>query len=410
MRFHVPKRLWISLIVAGGTLPPVVSRGDCGAAFQRGDTDCSTRLDLADAVIVLRFLFTRGERPCLDAADASDDGKIDILDVLQVLLHLFGGGPPPAAPFSRRGIDPTPDGLGCATGLDPTCPVPLDCESIGVVEEPRLVEPSGIGPSRSFSDVLWVVNDSNNAPLLHALSGDGSPIRAIQLCLDATDCPPRGPSSSIHIDWEALAVGKGPDGSEVVYIADIGDNHLPRTLFWIHRVPVGDPRGDFGADPLVRAANDFDTLFFQYPGVATRNAEVLLRDPATGRLFIVNQAGEVFRYPGEERAGETVVLEKIGSVEPFGTGRAPWIQDGGITPDGRWMALKGGAEVRFFAWTSNAPAAGLGKARCRLDLVEYVGRALEEFHAGNIAFESATSFVTLEEEKSSRIFRMTFSE
>jgi hypothetical protein len=42
--------------------------------------------------------------------------------------------------------------------------------------------------------------------------------------------------------------------------------------------------------------------------------------------------------------------------------------------------------------------------------VEYVGRALEEFHSGNIAFDWATSFVTLEEERSSLIFRMTFSE
>jgi hypothetical protein len=50
--------------------------------------------------------------PCRDAADANDDGKIDISDPIRILRHLFQGGEPPAPPFPGPGPDPTADDLG----------------------------------------------------------------------------------------------------------------------------------------------------------------------------------------------------------------------------------------------------------------------------------------------------------
>jgi len=54
----------------------------------------------------LDYLFVGGATPgCLDAADANDDGKVDISDPLRILFSLFGQsersrppGPPRAAP------------------------------------------------------------------------------------------------------------------------------------------------------------------------------------------------------------------------------------------------------------------------------------------------------------------------
>lgn len=83
-------------------------------AFFRGDTNGDERLDLSDAVSTLETLFTGG-RPfvCADAADANDDGKVDISDPITTLGHLFLGGPDLPPPFPEKGLDPTPDTLGC---------------------------------------------------------------------------------------------------------------------------------------------------------------------------------------------------------------------------------------------------------------------------------------------------------
>jgi len=70
---------------------------------------------LSDAQATLSYLFLAGEPPrCQDAADANDDGKINISDAIQTLHFLFAGGSPLPPPNGTPGADPTPDSLGCA--------------------------------------------------------------------------------------------------------------------------------------------------------------------------------------------------------------------------------------------------------------------------------------------------------
>ncbi len=56
-----------------------------------------------------------GTRPpsCEDAADANDDGIIDISDVMATLGTLFLDDGPLPSPSGFRGLDPTGDALGC---------------------------------------------------------------------------------------------------------------------------------------------------------------------------------------------------------------------------------------------------------------------------------------------------------
>lgn len=109
-------RSWMLLVIGlalGGVL--AVGRARAADSFVRGDVDQSGRLDVSDAVSVLRFLFA-GERDlvtCDDAADADDSGALDTSDAVFLLSALFRGGPAPAAPFPACGEDPTEDALGC---------------------------------------------------------------------------------------------------------------------------------------------------------------------------------------------------------------------------------------------------------------------------------------------------------
>ena len=84
------------------------------SGFQRGDADGSGRVELTDAVFVLRFLFLDGSTPgCHKSADADDNGVLQISDGIAILAFLFLGGDPLPGPFPDCGVDPTEDGLSC---------------------------------------------------------------------------------------------------------------------------------------------------------------------------------------------------------------------------------------------------------------------------------------------------------
>ncbi len=124
----MPRLADVSTVVDTGVGPaPIVDMG-CyevpgESPFIRGDSNIDAAFDIADPIQVLGILFGGGQLltpACADAADANDDGTVDIADPVRMLATLFSGAPPLAPPFPLCGPDPTPDGLGCASG--PNCP------------------------------------------------------------------------------------------------------------------------------------------------------------------------------------------------------------------------------------------------------------------------------------------------
>ncbi|HNU24876.1 MAG TPA: dockerin type I repeat-containing protein [Planctomycetota bacterium] len=100
----------------GGTLTVTVTEvGPSDPVFKRGDANADGKIDIADAIKVLSYLFTGGTLTCQDAADGNDDGKLDIADAVKVLGHLFAQSGPLPPPFGECGVDPTTekDPLGC---------------------------------------------------------------------------------------------------------------------------------------------------------------------------------------------------------------------------------------------------------------------------------------------------------
>jgi hypothetical protein len=95
--------------------------------FYRGDVVDDGKMDLADPVAVLDYLFIGGDRPgCLEAADFDNDGVVDISDGILSLDYLFLGGSPPKVPGP-------PSALPC--GTDPeggSSSRQLGCESYAV--------------------------------------------------------------------------------------------------------------------------------------------------------------------------------------------------------------------------------------------------------------------------------------
>jgi len=84
----------------------------------RGDANEDARVDVSDAVFLLRHLYQGSAAPpCELAGDSEDDGDLDQADAVRILNHLFLGGPPPAAPYPDCGpmSQTAALALGCAT-------------------------------------------------------------------------------------------------------------------------------------------------------------------------------------------------------------------------------------------------------------------------------------------------------
>ncbi len=81
--------------------------------FRRGYVNGDSSLNLADAIIILNFLFANEPVVCQDAADFNDDGVLNIADPVALLSFLFSGAAPPPDPFASCGPDPTADAIDC---------------------------------------------------------------------------------------------------------------------------------------------------------------------------------------------------------------------------------------------------------------------------------------------------------
>jgi hypothetical protein len=82
--------------------------------FRRGDLTNDGKVDLGDVLKLLDRV--SGRLPgftCPDAADVNDDGRESLEDAIKLLSWLYQGGDPPPPPFTEPGLDPTPDKLGC---------------------------------------------------------------------------------------------------------------------------------------------------------------------------------------------------------------------------------------------------------------------------------------------------------
>lgn len=90
----------------------VLGLGEIGF-FLRGDVNLDRERDISDPVRTLTHLFKSDTQIlCLDAADANDDGALDVSDAVFTLHWLYASGKPPPEP-EEWGPDPTPDKLCC---------------------------------------------------------------------------------------------------------------------------------------------------------------------------------------------------------------------------------------------------------------------------------------------------------
>jgi len=145
-------------------------------------------------------------------------------------------------------------------------------EVIGTVEDPGLVEASGLAASHAWPGVLWSHNDSGGDSELFALSSTGAALGTYSV------------QGADAVDWEDMAVGPGPEDGSYLYVADIGDNRLQRDDLTVYRMPEPDQEPDGSAGQL----DGVERFHLEYP-FDPIDAESLFVDPVDGSLYVITK-------------------------------------------------------------------------------------------------------------------------
>ncbi|MDA0634295.1 hypothetical protein OUY22_12795 [Nonomuraea sp. MCN248] len=204
-----------------------------------------------------------------------------------------------------------------ALALMPPSPAAADGEELLFrFRDPAITESSGLAVSPTHDDVYYTHNDSAAEPVFYAVGGDGRTKATFRL----RDAEAR--------DWEAMAAVKDrKTGRGALWFADIGDN-LDGAWPDISIYKVAEPRTLADATlPAVRYR-------FRYADGA-RNAEGIMVNPRTGRLYVVTKefAGGVYEAPKKLRADSTNTLRRVGGAPIMAT-------DAAYAPDGSSYVIR----------------------------------------------------------------------
>jgi hypothetical protein len=173
-------------------------------------------------------------------------------------------------------------------------------------QDPDIVEASGLVVQ---GGLFLTTNDSGDTGRVFAVDPDTGQTAGVTTWASEPE------------DVEALA----PAGPGEVWVGDIGDNLGERQAIRVTRVPVGaEDRNDSGTS--------YELVF---PGPA-RDAETLLSQPGTGRLFVASKeifGAALFAAPTELSPDHPNQLRRIGPTLTFAT-------DGAFFPDGRHLVVR----------------------------------------------------------------------
>jgi hypothetical protein len=178
----------------------------------------------------------------------------------------------------------------------------------------RITESSGLATSPTHPGIVYTHNDSGDGPRFFAVDERGRTKAVFTVA---------GASAR---DWEGMAASV-ENGHGVLWLADIGDN-LDGAWPDVSVYKVVEPTTI--RDATARAIH----YRFRYTG-GGRNAEGVMVDPRTGRLYIVSKefTGSIYAAPRRLRSDRVNVLKRIGPAPIMAT-------DAAYAPDGSSFVIR----------------------------------------------------------------------
>jgi hypothetical protein len=200
---------------------------------------------------------------------------------------------------------------------------------VGLLENKKIEEASGLAFSKSHNGLIYTHNDSGGGRRIFVIDTLGQGMGVFKL------------KGVWNRDWEDIAVGPGPDPKlNYIYIGEIGDNQAEYDNIFILRVPEPTQFTEgLEIEPEV--------LKLTYPD-GPRDAETLMVDPISKDIFILSKRDSLnilYKTTQEAFDRKEAVLEKFMEL-PLTMSVA-----GDISADGSEILIKNYFTVYY--WTRN---------------------------------------------------------
>lgn len=203
--------------------------------------------------------------------------------------------------------------LLCALPLVPTPSHADDGQRVFTITDERIAESSGLAVSPAHRNLVYTLNDSDNAPSVYAVDRRSGDVVGVTT-LDG------------HQIQDTEALGVGSDGT--MWVADIGDNGGDRDDVALYAFPEPG-RGDSTVVP--------DRYPIRYPS-GPQDAETVLVGPGSRMVFVVSKGvlgGRVYRLPRAPSTERPNVVRRVAKADAPGL-----VTDGSYTPDGSRIVLR----------------------------------------------------------------------
>ena len=228
-----------------------------------------------------------------------------------------------------------------------------------IIENRKLREISGMVLSERNPGKIWVHNDGARGIRLFLIDKSGNLKAEFK-------------SEKRVFDWEDIALGP-PNENDLcaIYAGDIGDNYQRREAVLIYRFLEPVP-GD--------SIKEIEEFYLRYPD-GSRDAEAMMVDPLSRKLYIISKREDnpgIYSYPIDDFvSGDTVILQKDGTLKLDGAGILKWITAADISRDGLQILVRTYGKV--FYW-KRKPEETIEQAMAR--------KPKTLFHKGEIQGES----------------------
>jgi hypothetical protein len=183
-------------------------------------------------------------------------------------------------------------------------------KKVCTIEDPRIIESSGLAASRRHPGIVYTFNDSGGTPQVFAIGPDCRTKATLTF------------GGARNRDWEAMAIGA--DG---LYAGDIGDNlNGVWPYVTVYRIP----------EPAVLRTQTLRATAYRVKYAdGARNAETMMIDPRTNRLYIASKefGGSLYEGPKRLRTSGFNVMHRVGDAPLYAT-------DGAFSPDGRTFVIR----------------------------------------------------------------------
>ncbi|MCH8117539.1 MAG: hypothetical protein IIA78_05395 [Proteobacteria bacterium] len=192
---------------------------------------------------------------------------------------------------------------------------------VGILEDPALVEASGLARSQRDPDLLWIINDGGAKPRIHAIDRHGTSRGVVSV------------AGARNVDWEDLASFRWR-GAPYLLIADIGDNDARRDMLSLYVIEEPDLKS--GSSPKVRPKWRID---FMYPNGA-RDAEAIAVDAVNERVFVLTKRdipAVLYELPLVPQRDDILTATRVGTIGSLPAPRARDVENAPVSKDWYWQ-------------------------------------------------------------------------